>query len=70
MNDNKEPIILSDAMKALFGIDDDCYSPFPSLCSEAMVGRDRKQGIRVVCTNPEKPCKWRPKKDATGFKKI
>jgi hypothetical protein len=71
-NDDKRPVILSDSMKALFGVDDKCYSPIPSFCDAAMVGRDAKQGIRVVCVTPDVPCKWRdrykPKKDATGLK--
>jgi len=58
---NKDPLILSPSMKALFSIDTKCYSPVPSTCSAAMAGHDDKGQLAVVCVDPEKPCKWRPK---------
>ena len=56
------PPVYSDALKALLGISCDCGCPFPSLCDAAMVGHDDAGHIKVVCVDPEKPCKWKPKR--------
>jgi hypothetical protein len=58
--DVERPLILSEAMKSLMGIDDECKSPMPSLCDAAMVG-NRKGQPTVVCVEPEKKCRWRDK---------